>query len=165
MAAREAEPGSLTRGSSRLQPGDVLLPREAEVLLASHRLAVTNGVPARAAALGLDVAFLIDPESGEPFESYGGDRNPATVQIDHFSPTTLNDYLKCPRLYWYNHHPGLVQEPRSVAMDRAAVLHKELEDFHAKEAEWRPLDSAQQKEWRKAPLPGHPESYPMHTAG
>ena len=165
MAAPEAESRSLTRGSSRLQPGDVLLPREAEVLLASHRLAVTNGVPARAAALGLDVAFLIDPESGEPFESYGGDRNPATVQIDHFSPTTLNDYLKCPRLYWYNHHPGLVEEPRSVAMERGGFLHKVLEDFHAKEAEWRPLDSEQQKEWLEAALQGHLESYLVHMEG
>ena len=165
MAAPEAESRSLTRGSARLQPADVLLPREAEVLLASHRSALTNGVPARAAALGLDVAFLTDPESGEPFESYGGDRNPTTVQIDHFSPTTLNDYLKCPRLYWYNHHPGLVEEPRSVAMERGGFLHKVLEDFHAKEGEWRPLDSEHQKEWLEAALQGHLESYLVHMEG
>jgi DNA helicase-2/ATP-dependent DNA helicase PcrA len=165
MAAPDAESRSLTRGSSRLQPGDVLLPREAEVLLASHRSALTNGVPARAAALGLDVAFLTDPESGEPFESYGGDRNPTTVQIDHFSPTTLNDYLKCPRLYWYNHHPGLVEEPRSVAMERGGFLHKVLEDFHAKEGEWRPLDPEHQKEWLEAALQVHLESYLEHMEG
>lgn len=165
MAAPQAELRSLTRGSSRLQPADVLLPREAEVLLASHRSALTNGVPARAAALGLDVAFLTDPESGEPFESYGGDRNPTSVQIDHFSPTTLNDYLKCPRLYWYNHHPGLVEEPRSVAMERGGFLHKVLEDFHAKEGEWRPLDSEHQKEWLEAALQGHLESYLVHMEG
>jgi DNA helicase-2/ATP-dependent DNA helicase PcrA len=165
MAAPDAESRSLTRGSSRLQPADVLLPREAEVLLASHRSALTNGVPGRAAALGLDVAFLTDPESGEPFESYGGDRNPTSVQIDHFSPTTLNDYLKCPRLYWYNHHPGLVEEPRSVAMERGGFLHKVLEDFHAKEAEWRPLDSEHQKEWLEAALQGHLESYLVHMEG
>jgi DNA helicase-2/ATP-dependent DNA helicase PcrA len=165
MAAPDAVSRSLTRVSSRLQPGDVLLPREAEVLLAAHRPALTNGVPARAAALGLDVAFLTDSESGEPFESYGGDRNPTTVQIDHFSPTTLNDYLKCPRLYWYNHHPGLVEEPRSVAMERGGFLHKVLEDFHAKEAEWRPLDSEHQKEWLEAALQGHLESYLVHMEG
>ena len=164
-AAPEAESRSLTRRSSRLRPADVLLPREAEVLLASHRAALTNGVPARAAALGLDVAFLTDPESGEPFESYGGDRNPATVQIDHFSPTTLNDYLKCPRLYWYNHHPGLVEEPRSVAMERGGFLHRVLEDFHAKEGEWRPLDSEHQKEWLEAALQVHLESYLVHMDG
>jgi DNA helicase-2/ATP-dependent DNA helicase PcrA len=165
MAAPEAETRSLMRGSSRLQPGDVLLPREAEVLLAAHRPALTDGVPARAAAFGLDVAFLVDPESGEPFESYGGDRNPTSVQIDHFSPTTLNDYLKCPRLYWYNHHPGLVEEPRSVAMERGGFLHEVLEDFHAKEGEWRPLDSEHQKEWLEAALQGHLESYLIHMEG
>jgi len=165
MAAPEAEVRSLTRGSSRLLPGDVLLSREAEVLLASHPSALTNGVSARAAALGLDVAFLTDPDSGEPFESYGGDRNPTTVQIDHFSPTTLNDYLKCPRLYWYNHHPGLVEEPRSVAMERGGFLHKVLEDFHAKEAEWRPLDSEHQKEWLEAALQGHLEGYLVQMEG
>jgi DNA helicase-2/ATP-dependent DNA helicase PcrA len=165
MAAPDAESRELTRGSSRLQPRDVLLSREAEVLLASHRNALTNGVPARAAALGLDVAFLTDPESGEPFESYGGDRNPTNVQIDHFSPTTLNDYLKCPRLYWYNHHPGLVEEPRSVAMERGGFLHKVLEDFHAKESEWRPLDSDHQKEWLEAALQGHLEGYLAHMEG
>ncbi|HEY8951365.1 MAG TPA: PD-(D/E)XK nuclease family protein, partial [Candidatus Dormibacteraeota bacterium] len=165
MAAPEAETSSLTRGSSRLRPGDVLMSREAEVLLASHRMALVDGVPARAAALGLDLAFLLDPESGEPFESFGGDRNPTMVQIDHFSPTTLNDYLKCPRLYWYNHHPGLVEEPRSVAMERGGFLHKVLEDFHAKEGEWRPLDSEHQTEWLETALQGHLESYLVHMEG
>src|SRR5260370_39612661 len=105
MAAPEAESRSLTRGSSRLQPGDVLLPREAEVLLASHRLAVTNGVPARAAALGLDGAFLIDPESGGPFQSYARGRQPGPVQIDHVNPATGTELPKSPRLYWVNPHP------------------------------------------------------------
>src|SRR5260370_5749726 len=96
MAAPDAEARSLTRGSSRLQPGDVLLPREAEVLLASHRLAVTNGVPARAAALGLDVAFLIDPESGAPFERYGGGPHPATGPNRHLHPPQAHRLLKWP---------------------------------------------------------------------
>jgi DNA helicase-2/ATP-dependent DNA helicase PcrA len=165
MAALDAEARVHTRASSRLQPSDVLLSREAEVLLASHRLALTDGVPARAASLGLDVAFLMDPSSGEPFECYGGDRNPTAVQIDHFSPTTLNDYLKCPRLYWYNHHPGLVEEPRSVAMERGGFLHKVLEDFHAHEGDWRPLDGDHQKEWLETALQGHLETYLAHMEG
>jgi DNA helicase II / ATP-dependent DNA helicase PcrA len=165
MAEPDAQSRVHTRGSSRLQPGDVLLAREAEVLLASNRPALTNRVPARAAALGLDVAFLTDPDSGEPFESFGIGRNPTSVQIDHFSPTTLNDYLKCPRLYWYNHHPGLVEEPRSVAMERGGFLHRVLEDFHAKENEWRPLDSEHQKEWLETALQGHLESYLAHMEG
>ena len=165
MAAPDAESLVLTRGSARLQPSDVLLPREAEVLLASHRAALTDGIPARAAALGLDVTFLTDPDSGEPFESYGEGRNPTSVRIDHFSPTTLNDYLKCPRLYWYNHHPGLVEEPRSVAMERGGFLHKVLEDFHAKESEWRPLESEHQREWLETALQAHLESYLAHMEG
>ncbi|GAC1686676.1 MAG: hypothetical protein PVS2B1_07100 [Candidatus Dormibacteraceae bacterium] len=165
MAAPEASSRVHTRGSSRLEPGDVLLAREAEVLLASHRPALTNGVPARAAALGLDVAFLTDPDAGEPFESFGAGRNPPSVQIDHFSPTTLNDYLKCPRLYWYNHHPGLIEEPRSVAMERGGFLHRVLEDFHTHEGDWRPLDGEHQKEWLETALQSHLESYLAHMEG
>ncbi len=165
LAALEAETRVLTRGSARLQPADVLLRREAEVLLASHPTALTGGVPARAAALGLDVAFLTNPDSGEPFESYGGDRNPTSVHIGHFSPTTLNDYLKCPRLYWYNHHPGLVEEPRSVAMERGGFLHEVLEDFHAKESEWRSLESEQQKQWLEAALQRHLDDYLSRMEG
>jgi len=165
MAEPEATNRVHTRGSSRLDPGDVLLAREAEVILASHRPALLNGVPGRAAALGLDVAFLTDPDAGEPFESYGEGRNPTSVEIDHFSPTTLNDYLKCPRLYWYNHHPGLIDEPRSVAMERRGFLHKVLEDFHAHEGEWRPLDGDHQKEWLETALQGHLEPYLSHMDG
>lgn len=165
MASPEADARVLTRASSRLQPGDVLLRREAEVLLASHPAALVDGIPARAAALGLDVAFLTDRDSGEPFESYGGDRNPTSVQIDHFSPTTLNDYLKCPRLYWYNHHPGLAEEPRSVAMERGGFLHEVLEDFHAHEPEWRPLEPDQRRQWLEASLQLHLDGYLSRMEG
>ena len=165
LAELAAETRVLTRSSSRLQAADVLLKREAEVLLASHPAALTGDVPARASALGLDVAFLTNPDSGEPFESYGGDRNPTEVQIDHFSPTTLNDYLKCPRLYWYNHHPGLVEEPRSVAMERGGFLHEVLEDFHANEADWRALESEQQKQWLETALQRHLDGYLSRMEG
>src|ERR1700736_4579312 len=136
MAAPDAEMKELTRASARLDAAGVLLAREAEVLIAAHRDAFTDIVSARAASLGLDVTFIADHDAGEPFEPYGGDRNPEHVEIDHFSPTTLNDYLKCPRLYWYNHHPGLAEEPRSVAMERGGFLHEVLEDFHLHEEEW-----------------------------
>src|SRR5437588_8368070 len=110
MADPEGPVRELSRGSSRLDPDDVLLPREAEVLLASHRAVLDDAVLARARTLGLDGPFLTDPESGEPFEPYGPGRNPESVEIAHFSPTTLNNYLKCPRLYWYNHHRSIVSE-------------------------------------------------------
>ncbi|HEY4998860.1 MAG TPA: 3'-5' exonuclease, partial [Usitatibacter sp.] len=75
LAQPEAESRELTRASGRLAPRDVLLAREAEVLIASQRDAL-NGSAERAVALGLDLAFLIDRESGEPYEPYGDNRNP-----------------------------------------------------------------------------------------
>jgi DNA helicase-2/ATP-dependent DNA helicase PcrA len=165
LAAPEAESRELTRASGRLEPRGVLLAREAEVLIAAHREALTESSAGRAVALGLDLAFLVDREAGEPFEPYGGDRNPTNVEIGHFSPTTLNNYLKCPRLYWYNHHPGLVEEPRSVAMERGGFLHEVLEDFHLHEPEWRPLASEQQREWLEASLLKHLEPYLSRMEG
>jgi CRISPR/Cas system-associated exonuclease Cas4 (RecB family) len=165
MASPDAESRELTRASARLKPGDVLLPREAEVLIASHPSGLTEAAGTRAAGFGLDVDFLADRDSGEPFEPYGEGRNPSPVQIDHFSPTTLNDYLKCPRLYWYNHHPGLVEEPRSVAMERGGFLHEVLEDFHAHEEEWRPREAEQQREWLEAALQRHLDGYLSRMEG
>jgi DNA helicase-2/ATP-dependent DNA helicase PcrA len=165
MAQPEGEVRELTRASARLEPADVLLPREAEVLIASHRSGLTPAALERASRLGLDVEFLMDRASGEPFEPYGDGRNPTAVEIDHFSPTTLNDYLKCPRLYWYNHHPGLIEEPRSVAMERGGFLHEVLEDFHAQEGEWRPLESARQREWLEAALQRHLDGYLSRMEG
>src|SRR5205807_683214 len=101
----------------------------------------------------------------EPFEPYGGERNPLGIAISHFSPTTLNDYLKCPRLYWYNHHPGLVSEPRSVLMERGGFLHEVLEDFHALEPEWRPLDAERQREWLEQTLQRHLDGYLSRMEG
>ena len=165
MADPEADVRELTRASSRLAPGDVLLDREAEVMLASHPSALSEATLSRARALGLDVAFLVDRDSGEPFEPYGEGRNPSTVLIDHFSPTTLNDYLKCPRLYWYNHHPGLVEEPRSIVMERGGFLHEVLQDFHEHESEWWPLDVEHQRKWLEEALQRHLEGYLSRMEG
>ena len=165
MAAPDGETRELTRASSRLEPSDVLLGREAEVLLASHPSALNDATLARAQGLGLDLAFLQDPDSGEPFEPYGIGRNPDSVRIDHFSPTTLNDYLKCPRLYWYNHHPGLVEEPRSVAMERGGFLHEVLQDFHEHEEEWRPGEAEQQRQWLEEALQRHLDGYLSRMEG
>ena len=165
MAAPEAEMKELTRATARLEPADVLLAREAEVLIAAHRETLTPAISARVAALGLDAGFIADRDAGEPFEPYGGDRNPDHVLIDHFSPTTLNDYLKCPRLYWYNHHPGLAEEPRSVAMERGGFLHEVLEDFHMQESDWRPLESDGQREWLETVLQKHLDGYLSRMEG
>jgi CRISPR/Cas system-associated exonuclease Cas4 (RecB family) len=165
LAQPEAESRELTRASGRLAPADVLLAREAEVLIAAHRDVLTDAAASRAVALGLDARFLVDREAGEPFEPYGGDRNPTNVEIGHFSPTTLNNYLKCPRLYWYNNHPGLVDEPRSVAMERGGFLHEVLEDFHVNEPAWHPLEPAEQREWLEASLQKQLESYLSRMEG
>jgi CRISPR/Cas system-associated exonuclease Cas4 (RecB family) len=87
------------------------------------------------------------------------------VRIDHFSPTTLNDYLKCPRLYWYNHHPGLIDEPRSVAMERGGFLHEVLQDFHEHEEEWRLLEAEQQRHWLEDALQRHLDGYLSRMEG
>ena len=134
-------------------------------MLAAHPGALDSAAMSRAEALGLDVRFLTNPAAGEPFESYGQDRNPASVEIGHFSPTTLNDYLKCPRLYWYNHHPRLVEEPRSVAMERGGFLHEVLQDFHEHEHEWRELDNERQRQWLEDALQRHLEDYLSHMEG
>ena len=139
-------------GEGSVIGGRVLLALDAEAL-------------ARAGNLGLDVPFLTDANSGEPFEPYGSGRNPESVQIGHFSPTTLNDYLKCPRLYWYNHHPGLVEEPRSVAMERGGFLHEVLQDFHEHEEEWRPLGVEQQRQWLEDALQRHLDPYLSRMEG
>jgi len=165
MADPEAEDRQLTRASSRLEPDDVLLAREAEVMLASHPSVLGESVLARAMGLGLDLEFLTDTQSGEPFEPYGPGRNPESVEIGHFSPTTLNTYLKCPRLYWYNHHPGLVYEPRSVAMERGGFLHEVLQDFHEHEEEWRPHEAEQQRSWLEDALQRHLDGYLSRMEG
>ncbi|HEV2216383.1 MAG TPA: ATP-dependent DNA helicase [Candidatus Dormibacteraeota bacterium] len=165
LASPVAEVLELSRASTRLEPASLLLAREAEVMIASTRAHLDPLASERARSLGLDVAFLSDPQAGEPFEPYGGDRNPIAVEISHFSPTTLNDYLKCPRLYWYNHHPGLVAEPRSVLMERGGFLHEVLEDFHALEPEWRPLDAEKQREWLDQTLQRHLDGYLSRMEG
>jgi ATP-dependent exoDNAse (exonuclease V) beta subunit len=165
LAAPAAELRELGRASARLEPAAVLLPREAEVLMASHPKALDEAAIARAGRLGLDTGFLTDAQAGEPFEPYGEGRNPTPVEIDHYSPTTLNDYLKCPRLYWYNHHPGLIKEPSSVAMERGGFLHEVLEDFHAQESEWRIREPAQQREWLEAALQRHLDGYLSRMEG
>src|SRR5260370_8683288 len=71
MAAPEAEDRELTRASSHLEPGDVLLPREAEVLLASHPSALGEAVLARAQGFGPDLDFPTHPQSRAPFAPHG----------------------------------------------------------------------------------------------
>jgi superfamily I DNA/RNA helicase len=145
----------LTRSQARLEPAEVLTQAEAETLLAGTCL--TEAQLGRLTALGADLGFITDPAAGRSFEPHL--HPPQTVDPDHFSPTTINDYLKCPRLYWYNHHPGLVAPPRGVEMERGSFLHRVLEDFHSREPEWRHLEAPLQREWLERALATHLEGY------
>src|SRR5439155_162285 len=84
---------------------------------------------------------------------------------DRLHMTYANAYLKCPRLYWYNHHPGLVEEPRSVAMERGGFLHEVLQDFHEHEEEWRPGEAEQQRQWLEEALQRHLDGYLSRMEG
>jgi DNA helicase-2/ATP-dependent DNA helicase PcrA len=151
----EAPLTELTRSEARLQPASLLTLAEAETLLAGMALDATQRD--RLESLGVDLGFVTDPDAGRGFEPYA--LRPEGVDPGHFSPTALNDYLKCPRLYWYNHHPGLSSPPRGVEMERGSFLHRVLEDFHRRESEWRDLPSELQREWLESALQAHLERY------
>jgi len=138
----------LTRARVRLDLGSLLTLSEGETLLAGAALDPRQAERLR--ILGADLAFVSDPEAGRHFEPYY--LRPQGVDPHHFSPTTLNDYLKCPRLYWYSHHPGLAQPPRGVEMERGSFLHEVLEEFHSREEEWRQLQPDEQRGWLDAVL-------------
>jgi hypothetical protein len=147
-ALEDAPRTELTRARVRLDVGSLLTMSEAETALAGATL--DAGQSERLRSLGADLEFLSDPEAGSHFEPFH--RRPEGVDPDHFSPTSLNDYLKCPRLYWYNHHPGLARPPRGVEMQRGSFLHEVLEEFHSREAEWRHLPPDDQRAWLDAVL-------------
>jgi DNA helicase-2/ATP-dependent DNA helicase PcrA len=143
------------RSRARLTPAGVLTMVEAETLLAG--LVLTGDQERRLAEHGVDLKFITSPDAGRSFEPELFP--PEGVDPGHFSPTTLNDYMKCPRLYWYSHHPGLVAPPRGVELERGSFLHRVLEDFHSREAEWRHLDTVVQREWLERTLGEHLETY------
>jgi ATP-dependent exoDNAse (exonuclease V) beta subunit len=152
----EASPRTeLSRARVQLDVGSLLTLGEAETVLAGASLDARQADRLR--ALGADLEFVSDPEAGSHFEPYH--RRPQGVDPDHFSPTALNDYLKCPRLYWYNHHPGLAQPPRGVEMERGSFLHEVLEEFHSREGEWRHLQPDNQRAWLDAVLEERLQGY------
>jgi DNA helicase-2/ATP-dependent DNA helicase PcrA len=148
---RHGQAGTLVTAES------LLTLSEAESLLAAQVRAPSETTAGRLGALGLDLRWIGDPHSGQPFQPYL--ERPIDVDPGHFSPTTLNDYLRCPRVYWYNHHPGLVAAPRSVQMERGSFLHEVLERFHGREAEWRALPTDEQRAWLEAALEEHLAEY------
>src|SRR5207302_3728572 len=155
VAFPQLVPVEPVRAGMDLTAAGVLTLGEAETLLAG--LSLSDSLRERLASVGVDLEFVGDPSAGQPFEPYL--RGPISVDPGHFSPTALNDYLKCPRLYWYNHHPGLAAAPRGIEMERGSFLHKVLEQFHNREAEWRGLSPELQREWLQRVLEQNLERY------
>ncbi|MFZ0216394.1 MAG: ATP-dependent DNA helicase, partial [Candidatus Dormiibacterota bacterium] len=144
-ALRAAAPGT---ADGAADAGSILTASEAELLLAGRDL--DSSTWAQCIALGLDVAWLQEPAAGLPFLPYRDP--PQSVDPGHFSPTSLNDYLRCPRLYYYNHHPGLTSPPRGFQLERGSFLHRVLEEFHKREAEWVGERAEVQREWLERTL-------------
>ncbi len=163
LAQPRGEVRELSRGAA-LEAGGVLTRGEAETLLAQAGPAAAADRD-RLQRLGVDLDFLLDPAAGQPFEPYGPGHNPEHVDPGHFSATAINDYLKCPRIYWYNQHPGLAPASRGVEMERGSFLHRVLEEFHVREPEWRQLEPELQKEWLESTLQQHLTSYLNRVEG
>lgn len=132
-ALSDASRCEMSRSSLDLDPRSVLSLTEAETLLTGLPLTVEQ--VERLRALGADTAFLADPTAGQPFQPELV--RPQGVAPASFSATAINDYLKCPRLYWFNQHPALAKPPRGVELSRGGFIHDVLEEFHRREEEWR----------------------------
>ncbi|MDQ6636178.1 MAG: ATP-dependent helicase [Candidatus Dormibacteraeota bacterium] len=132
-ALNEVRHCELSRSGLGVDPEAVLSLTEAETLLTG--VALTAQQADRLRALGADTAFLGDAAAGQSFQ-------PELVRPQHvapasFSATAINDYIKCPRLYWFNQHPGLAKPLRGVELSRGGFIHDVLEEFHRREDEWR----------------------------
>jgi DNA helicase II / ATP-dependent DNA helicase PcrA len=158
LAAPKARVLHMTRSGHALEPATVLTMSEAETLLNAARETIAAPQAELLRGLGVDVDFVLDPRSGTPFLPYDG---ALVVGVDpgHFSATALNNYLKCPRFYFYNDHPGLAQQPRGIEMTRGGFLHEVLEEFHRREEEWRSQPPEAQRQWLEAVLAEQLERY------
>ena len=162
-AAFEADRRELTRQTARPAIEDALTMSEIETLLALAPRQVADGRTEQLAALGVDLAFIFDRASGRPFRPHAS--HPHGVSPHHFSATDLNSYLRCPRLYWYEHHPSLNPSPPGPAMERGRFLHQVLEDFHVREPEWHSLPPDAQRAWLEQALDVHLQTYLEHMEG
>ncbi len=163
LAAPEAALVEHSRSGATISAAGVLTVAEAETVLAGHATQLDAPLQERIRGLGADLDFIMSRASGRPFEPY--ERAAEGVDPAHFSATALNDYLRCPRMYWYNHHPGLAAPVRSVEMERGSFLHEVLEDFHRREDEWRSLPIESQREWLESALEQKLQEYLARVEG
>jgi ATP-dependent exoDNAse (exonuclease V) beta subunit len=157
LAAPSGDRRELTRSAEHLDAGGFLTLSEAETLLARVSGQVDDGAADLLRKLGVDVEFVLDPASGTQFWPF--EQKPSVVSPGSFSPTSLTDYLRCPRIYWYRHHPRLAPEPVGPEAHRGRFLHQVLEDFHKREAEWRQLPGEAQRAWLETAVRSHLEIY------
>lgn len=129
----------------------------AEVQLAALRTALGPEVATELRDIGVDMDFVLDAQAGRSFLPF--ELSPPGVSPHHFSATQLTDYLRCPRLYWYNHHPAVAPPPARPEMRRGGFIHQILEEFHQREDEWRHLHAPEQKRWLAAVLEPRLEEY------
>ncbi len=163
LAAPAAVVREHTRSGAVPAAAHVLTLSEGETLLALAPHALGPAEKERLAQVGADLDFILSPASGQPFQPY--ERSPKEVDPHHFSATALNDYLRCPRIYWYSHHPGLAAPPRSVEMERGSFLHEVLEEFHNRESEWRGLPPDAQRDWLQHELEARLQQYLARVEG
>ena len=154
----EAEQRELTRAAVSVTEADVLTLAEVETVLALAGNGTAEGPHGqRLAELGVDLAFVKDPAAGRAYRPH--ESPPDGAAPHHFSATDLNTYLRCPRLYWYEHHPAISPSPAGPEMERGRFLHQVLEDFHAREGEWRDLSADAQRAWLQGALDVHLATY------
>ncbi len=163
LAAPEAAFLEHTRSGATLSAPDVLTVAEAETVLAGQAAHLQPAQKEALVGLGADLDFILSPASGRPFEPH--ERQAEGVDPGHFSATALNDYLRCPRIYWYNHHPGLAAPVRTVEMERGSFLHEVLEEFHRREDEWRRLPIDSQRAWLEQALEEKLQEYLARVEG
>jgi DNA helicase-2/ATP-dependent DNA helicase PcrA len=157
LAAPTGLRSELTRSADRLDAAALLTRSEAEVLLAETAATLTDAQREEMTRLGVDADFVCDPASGRPYWPF--EHSPPAAAPPNFSATALTDYLKCPRIYWYKHHPGLAPVAAGPEAQRGGFIHKVLEDFHVREADWRHRPAEEQRAWLEQAIEAHLEVY------
>ena len=117
-----------------------------------HLIALTD-------ALGMDPHVLLgtpDALLGEFAQEASHDTEP------NWSPSRIQDYLRCPALYWFRHVAPSEKEPASPEAALGHAVHRAIEVLYqgaplAQAAQQIPLDLAAELEGTRPPLNGDEE--------